>query len=582
METDVNAIEKEIAAKIAFSRSRSSLADFGEKLAFCKSWSQAPVLSDIARRAVGEIDRLEERAEAKAIVAVVGGTGLGKSTLVSALVGQDDVARSGHERPTTRRANAVFKSTVDGQILLEHLPRESIEVHAVPTTLIPSAVIVDTPDLDSTSSPEYTAVVDQVLEWADVLVCVFEAENAKSRDVLVALENYVSRFPKKQILFVLNRCDRVSEDALDTIVGHFKEHVKKAWGKIGLERAEDAENVFCVSARAALRDPAWSDDESPLHGRNDLPRLRRYLQDFSGGNQISGRAERADLIEACTRKALCEEIGKTDWAVIEKKLEDFQRALCEKIVGNAVRYVSKDDHTAKDLFYGKVTEAWWGPIGLCLWIGRRFRNPFSAVVHPIRSVQTIFSPKKSEEASSERVADAFGSLRVENILPLLEHDPDVKWSRMAAELVDEYGMRQSLEQPENAFDLTPLTRRMRDAWRRTTRECARKHVAALSHPVLQALANAPVLVCAGFIVYQLVWTFWHGSYLPREFYPQALCLLLLLWLIPFWLLQCAMKRAVRKFPGEMVAQFMATGATGQMLPVLDEVKTLGELSRRNG
>ena len=64
-------------------------------------WPPARQCQALVRRLTERMDALRVRWEAPLVVALLGGTGTGKSTLVNALVG-DEVTAVGRERPTTR------------------------------------------------------------------------------------------------------------------------------------------------------------------------------------------------------------------------------------------------------------------------------------------------------------------------------------------------------------------------------------------------------------------------------------------------------------------------------------------------
>ena len=160
---------------------------------------------------------MEERLEAKAVVAVVGGTGAGKSTLVNALCGKDATVKDGNSRPTTRCITALSRTVGDANVLLENLKAGEIEVRQDFGFRFHDVVIVDTPDTDSSECADYSNLLDRVLQRADALVCVFPAQDPKRRDNLVRLAEKVSKYQAEHVFLVLNQCDRINEGELDEI-----------------------------------------------------------------------------------------------------------------------------------------------------------------------------------------------------------------------------------------------------------------------------------------------------------------------------------------------------------------------------
>ena len=68
---------------------KSRLKELADRLNALRYWTPAHELAKEAEDAWSRIDAMEEQLEAKAVVAVIGGTGAGKSTLVNALCGLD-------------------------------------------------------------------------------------------------------------------------------------------------------------------------------------------------------------------------------------------------------------------------------------------------------------------------------------------------------------------------------------------------------------------------------------------------------------------------------------------------------------
>ena len=76
---------------------KQTLISIKTRLDSLRFWTPAPQLSKVVEETLSVVNGLEDRLEAKAIVAVVGGTGAGKSTLVNALCGRDGTVKDGTE-----------------------------------------------------------------------------------------------------------------------------------------------------------------------------------------------------------------------------------------------------------------------------------------------------------------------------------------------------------------------------------------------------------------------------------------------------------------------------------------------------
>ncbi|MGI9641964.1 MAG: GTPase family protein [Acidimicrobiia bacterium] len=190
-------------------------------------------LADVrSRELLGEHERSEvaavvERARARygfvgevLVVAVAGGTGSGKSSIVNALVGHE-VVNTGVVRPTTQEACAVYPEGCASDLgpMLDALGVRD----RIPTAALDDVVLVDLPDFDSVEEA-HRHVVDLVLPRVDAVVWVMDPE--KYADPLVHDEFLTELVEhESQFVFVLNQLDRV-EAAQADVVGSLRDHLR--------------------------------------------------------------------------------------------------------------------------------------------------------------------------------------------------------------------------------------------------------------------------------------------------------------------------------------------------------------------
>jgi GTP-binding protein EngB required for normal cell division len=141
------------------------------------------------------------------VLALVGGTGVGKSSLLNALAGSD-VSAAGVRRPTTDTPVAWVPAgrLDDGRRLIDWLGGATIRVRS-PADAAPVAVL-DLPDLDSIQ-PAHAARVDAVLPKVDAVAWVSDLE--KYQDAVlhdVYLRRWAGRLGRQA--FVLNKVDRLA------------------------------------------------------------------------------------------------------------------------------------------------------------------------------------------------------------------------------------------------------------------------------------------------------------------------------------------------------------------------------------
>jgi len=173
------------------------------------------------------------------VLAFVGGTGVGKSSLLNALAG-GTVSPAGARRPTTGAPVAwVARSARDETApLLRWLDVREVRDHV--NGAFADVAILDLPDVDSTT-PEHRARVDELLPRVDAVVWVADPE--KYRDAVLH-DQYLRRWAPRlaRQLVVLNKADRIGPD-----VERLREHLAASL------RAEGIENVR-VAVTSATRD----------------------------------------------------------------------------------------------------------------------------------------------------------------------------------------------------------------------------------------------------------------------------------------------------------------------------------------
>jgi hypothetical protein len=151
-----------------------------------------------------------------AVIALVGGTGVGKSTLLNALAG-DEVSPASVRRPTTGSPVAWIPASSREEFdrLLRWLGVDEVRVHQNGT--LPSLGILDLPDLDSVTR-EHRERVEELLPRVDAVVWVTDPE--KYRDAVLHddfLDRWVPRLDRQ--LMVLNKADRLGGD-VETVRRH--------------------------------------------------------------------------------------------------------------------------------------------------------------------------------------------------------------------------------------------------------------------------------------------------------------------------------------------------------------------------
>jgi energy-coupling factor transporter ATP-binding protein EcfA2 len=135
------------------------------------------------------------------VIVLMGGTGVGKSTLLNALAG-GAIAQASFTRPTTRDPVVYYHESVKADRLPAELRRCRLAPHDRPT--LEHKIIVDTPDLDS-NEPANRERLKDVLPVADIVLYVGSQEKYHDQ---IGWQLFLEQRRRRAFAFVLNKWDR--------------------------------------------------------------------------------------------------------------------------------------------------------------------------------------------------------------------------------------------------------------------------------------------------------------------------------------------------------------------------------------
>ncbi len=148
------------------------------------------------------------------VVAIAGGTGSGKSSLLNAIAGSE-VASTSRLRPHTDRPLAWVPSDDEGGVarLLDDLAVDPDDRHR--HDVLAGVALIDLPDMDSTR-PEHRRAVERLLPKVDALLWVLDPEKYRDPEIHQGFLEPLSHYAE-QTVFVLNKCDLLDDDGIDQV-----------------------------------------------------------------------------------------------------------------------------------------------------------------------------------------------------------------------------------------------------------------------------------------------------------------------------------------------------------------------------
>jgi len=260
---------------------------------------------DHCQRARGEweeISQEEHRLDDRLAVGLVGGTGVGKSTLINALAGKT-ISKTGDRRPTTDRVVAYRHQQTP---LPPNLPVDAIAepevVHA--TFALERVVLLDFPDFDSVEELHHE-ILQRYSPYLDVLiVLVDDVKYADSR--LFELLRHV-RQSHDNLHVVLNKVDHLD----DRYPGRWRSVADDILVDLRAKLAKHAdmnlapETFLALSARNAFVERSADASSATAGEVGDFPRLLELLDTYR--QEKLRRAAKVLNIEA-RKVALCAQL----------------------------------------------------------------------------------------------------------------------------------------------------------------------------------------------------------------------------------------------------------------------------------
>lgn len=255
----------------------ASLDELSTQLA---AWAEQPSAwetvrhgKSLVRRLLLRLEPLRARVEDPLVVATFGGTGVGKSSLVNALVGED-ISAAGRQRPTT--THPIVLAHPQTNLTAYDLPLDEVRVVTRDTPILRDIVLIDCPDPDTTegeTSESNLARLHRLLPYCDVLLCVSTQQKYRSARVS---DELLSAASGCRLVFVQTHADLDGD-------------IRDDWRR-QLDARYSVADLFFVDSRRALQE-----QQSGIRPTGDFGRLIDLLfRELSAAQRI--RIRRANLL----------------------------------------------------------------------------------------------------------------------------------------------------------------------------------------------------------------------------------------------------------------------------------------------
>lgn len=302
-------------------------------------FSAARQIRSLMDRLLGRVGQLRVRLEAPLVVATLGGTGTGKSSLVNALVGSE-VSPSGRKRPTTSIPTLICRPDISPQ----QLGIDPAKVHLVQRDLafLRDMVLLDCPDPDTSETADQggsnLARLRELLPHCDVLLVTTTQQKYRSARVA---EELAAAASGARLVFVQTHAD-VEDD------------IRADWRRM-LEQHYDVGEMFFVDSVSALADAQQG------ICRGEFARLVEFLTRELAGTAAK-RIRRANFVDLLhDTLARCRERFDEWMPAIEglrKSLEAQRKVLAESLVRRLRHELAADRREWERLLLAELAARW--------------------------------------------------------------------------------------------------------------------------------------------------------------------------------------------------------------------------------
>jgi hypothetical protein len=339
----------------------------------------------------------------------------------------------------------------------------------------------------------------------------------------------------------MNKCDRLDEPELkNRILLDFSAYIQAAW-------QTSVDHTLCVSARRHLTDPQWDQAAVPKHDFDQFEELQNLIFDSINrtGYVLDRRLENTRSLRDFVFGEVEQELSgyNTSLETAKQKIREAEK----KSFLEAVTTMKNDD--TRQLFgiglmvYQKLAQQWVGPMGWVIAIWARlliFGTGMAALFRfgrPVTQIMGMISAWKHFKESKSATADARSDERVGAGLRTYRLATMSSWPDIAESLIGG-GFDGAVRRVDDALPGGDrLSEKISGIWSGTLESEIERVSRKLSGILLQIVFNLPAFGILGYSGWITVKGFLLGEYLAGSFFLHALCSIVIILLLSFFIFQ---------------------------------------------
>jgi len=528
-------------------------------------WEPLQQSHAVLRRLLQRVDPLRLRVDAPLVVATFGGTGVGKSSLVNALIGED-IATVGRQRPTTIAPTLLAHPETD--LTPYPLPWDEITVVRRDVPLLRDLLLLDCPDPDTSETEDAgtnLARLHRLLPACDVLLYVSSQQKYRSAKVSEELAHAAETC---KLIFVQTHADQDAD-------------IREDWRR-QLAPAYQIAEMFFVDSRKAM-----TEQQAGLRPTGEVGRLLDTLfRELSAAQR--GRIRRGNLfgVVETTLDRIQSELAQHAPTVkeLEAQLQSQRQALSTRLTTRLQDELLVSRGLWERRVMGQVAQLWgFSPFALVL---RAYYSQASLIAS-----WTLMRAQSSAQLAlwgaihgtrwlATRRQDSSGDDQMERLAALQLSDAEFREAQIIIE-----GYTRAARLDRHAIDLKLTTLKLSAAqaedefwaFARQKLDAAILQTARQRSGLLARIGYEAVF--AVLPVYLLVrigknffWDSWieHKPLLESQFYIPAALFLALWTLFVLAMFTARLRRGLKRSVQQLAEELATAKLAGGLFPQLDE------------